>query len=105
MPVATLYSINSSQTLKFSILEWLNQASDEDILDVALIDFSCGVPTDFIAYYYENTNLEVETFLKEAQEGTPENIAMGFECRVNKEEALEWIKINRNHIFVKLNVF
>jgi hypothetical protein len=81
---------------KFDAERWFEQASDEDILQLNDCGWGGDLPADEVAEYFSDGKLDpnvVEVFnvlhiLRRKDD-------IGFECHVEEEEAIAWLKKNR----------
>lgn len=88
-----------SAEAKFDATRWFEQASDEEILQLAECGWGGEYPADEVAEFFSDSKLDekvVEVFhvlhiLRRSKE-------MGFECNVNKEEAMVWLQQNRPYL-------
>lgn len=102
---AEVHSDDHKVTTIFDALQYVMQASDDDL--VALVD--CGFGGDYPAD-------EVAQFMADLDEGVarvfmylsfePEQFGerVGFECHVDQRPALRWIKANRPNVYQRLLV-
>ncbi len=89
--------------LVVDITDWLNQASEKEILDVVNCEFGHDYPTDSIAFFLLDKNDDVDemfTYLEIMSKRTHDNV--GFEVDVNQEEMLEWLRENKPEIYSKI---
>lgn len=93
----TIEAINSGEEETINAIDWFEQASDDEISNLAQSGLESSVCTDAILYFFESKNPHLEYFLKKAQNNSGESL-MGFDCYINKEDLLKWIKIRRNNL-------
>lgn len=72
----------------FDATEWFEQASDLELVKLQAIDWSGDYQADAVAEYFDGKNDDISRFFKRKQE-------LGFECSVDADEAMEWLRINR----------
>lgn len=90
---AEVHSDDYVYSIEFDALEWFMQANDEDIQELQDYDFGGDYPSDDIALF--QNNLDIKNLFAYIEK---QNI--GFECRVNKEAAIKWVKENRPGLLV-----
>lgn len=91
---AEVWSDDHVHNIQFDAVEWLQQASDEEILALAEMNWSGGYEADAVARFFEDSHEEIERLMVNCQEhGT------GFECRVDAEAALKWLQDNRPQLY------
>ena len=79
----------------FDALPWFQQASDEEVIKLARCGWGGDYPADHVAeFMVDHVPALAEMF------GYIERLARkrrdtGFECHVNKKEALAWLKANK----------
>jgi len=103
---AEIHSDDRQAETQFDALPWFEQATDEQILALAKCDWGGDYPADDVASFV--TDPEVgKVFDYLSREPHMGSAKVGFECHVNDEAALSWIKQNRSHlvphIFVDMN--
>ena len=72
--------------------------TDADILELAQCGFGGDYPADDVARYFDGKDADVTTLFKHHDDllGTPRET--GFECRIDPEDALTWIRKHRPYI-------
>jgi len=88
---------------RFDATAWFDQASDEEILDLAKIEWRGDKPADVVAEFFEGHNV-----------GTPDTVEdvfkavnvldTGYEVSVEPDDALRWVKTHRPHLMEKIGV-
>ncbi len=76
------------------------QASDQEILDLAKCEWGGDYPADAVALHFEGINSYQD--VTRIFEYTRLKEDMGFECHVDKSDALGWIAKNRQEIYVQV---
>lgn len=80
--------------VNFDATPWFEQASEKEILDLANCGWRGDYPSDAVAHFMADLNDEVaEMFSYLGMRAKIETI--GFECSVNSEDALIWLRANR----------
>lgn len=89
--VATAHSDDQRVDVVFDAADWFNHASDDEIVDLADNDWGhCGTADDVAQHFEETTTKPLFDYLAVA--GTDANgDAIGFECDVDRDQALAWI--------------
>jgi hypothetical protein len=81
----------------FDAEAWFEQASDEEILELADTGFGGDYPADNVAYFMEDRHRGVARTLEYARiEGR--DGAVGFEVHVDPGHAMAWIRFHRKHL-------
>lgn len=83
---------------EFDAEPWFTQASDEEIIALAGINWGGDYAADDVAAFFEETNDEVGAVFDHAR-GSDE----GFECHVNGQAAIKWIEQNRPTVLTALD--
>jgi hypothetical protein len=89
---------------RFDAEPWFNQASDQAILALAECGWGGDYPADEVAEFFSDTkrNKEVEDvfhtlrILRRKED-------IGFECHVEEEPAMAWLRQNRPHMVTMIN--
>lgn len=86
---------------RFDATLWFEQASDEEILELAKIDWRGDYQADAVAEFFEGHDV-----------GTPDTVEdvfkavnvldTGYECSVEPEDAVRWVQANRPHLMDKI---
>lgn len=100
---AIIRSDDRVKSTDFPANRWFAEASDEDIRDLASIDWGYELEADRIAYYLEPLNLNIELVLDHCRErkrasGEP----VGFEVSVDKDQAMRWLAAHRPTLWQEL---
>lgn len=77
----------------FDAAAWFHASTDDEILALARIGWGGGYPADDVARWSEDIYANVEKvfdYLLVKQ--------CGFECSVNKDQAMAWVNANRPHL-------
>lgn len=86
--------------VEFDATPWFEQASPEEIVDLAECGWGGDLPADQVAEFFEESDEDVSAMFsyvhlrhKTSRDG------FGFECYVDSGDALEWIKANRPELY------
>jgi hypothetical protein len=86
--------------IPFDATPWFEQASDEDILELAHCEFGGDSPSDAVALFFEDSNDDISGMMNYVhahnKSETVEHI--GFECYVDEAEAMAWLDENRPYL-------
>lgn len=81
----------------FDARMWLDQASLQDVLSLIEEDWRNCLEADGVAEFYMRSNSAVEA-VSEHLHNMPKSVR-GFECSVNGDAALAWLKLNKSDMF------
>lgn len=87
---AEVHSDDYKATADFDATRWFEQASDEEILELAACDWGGDYPADDVARWFEDEDSEVERVFDYV-----DTAGLGFECHVEVADAMDWVKANR----------
>ena len=76
----------------FDCTPWFEQATDEDLVELAACQWRSDYPADQVAEYFQYNNNYPEVVALFAYKNT------GFECSVNEKEAVAWLRVHRSHL-------
>ena len=82
--------------ISFDALPWFLQASDQEILDLAAIDWGGEMESDEVAIFMAERDDEIEDMFK--------YMNRGFECHVDAEAARRWIKRSNPELYNQLPI-
>lgn len=102
---ATCHSDDYEIEVTFNALPWFEQATDEKIVKLAEEEFGGDYTADSVAEFVAASNQMVQDlfdYLALVNNHRGEKDPVGFECHVNEEMALHWIKEHRQHLMVKI---
>jgi|GEM_PF-4650951 len=106
---AKAYSDDRVVQISFDAAKWFEQASDQAILDLAECGWGGDYPADVIVYYdYAKAVLskghdKIRHLFAYLDAVRDTSSACGFECHVDEEVAMEWIKDNRPHLLEQIH--
>jgi hypothetical protein len=86
--------------VKFDATRWFETVSDQDIINLIECDFGGDYAADDVVRFFIESNTDVaELFEYFDKSPTMSNgDSVGFECHVDSDNALEWLKVNRPHL-------
>lgn len=87
----------------FDAAVWLKKASYKDIKALHDCDWGGDYPADQVAIDMAGKDDDIAfmfKYIEKKNKGVKEHI--GFECHVQKPEALKWLDKNRNQIYTRL---
>ncbi|MBS1722526.1 MAG: hypothetical protein JSS66_05905 [Armatimonadetes bacterium] len=87
-------------TARFDATPWFAQASDDDILDLAIIGWRGDAPADKVAEFFEGMPTgepSVDDVFASARQHD-----CGFDVSVEPNDALTWVKANRPQLMDKM---
>lgn len=100
---ASVHSDDHVIRAEFNAAPWFAKACDEEIFELAAVDFCNDYPADNVAqHFYDQAGYEEVTRLFDYLGDHPRkmtNDAVGFECEVDKYQAFAWIKEHRPDLF------
>lgn len=82
---------------EFDARRWFDQASDNEILELARCGWGGNYPADEVACFMEDHDEEVAKVF-----AVVEACQDGFECHVDEQDALRWLAKNRAYVHGKL---
>lgn len=100
---AEVYPDDRAFTVEFFANRWFAQASDSAILDLASEDWSNSEASDRVAQDTSEWSPDVEQVFH--YQGTLDTFgkrSMGFECRVDPESAMAWLKRHRPGVWAQI---
>ncbi len=86
----------------FDTIPWFEQATDDEILALAKINFGGGPEADAVAEWFDEKLRRVEVVLEYCEHTTrgPGPI-VNFTAEIHSEAAVEWIAKHRPHLLEK----
>lgn len=86
---------------KFDATAYFEQASDDELLDLAKCDFGGDYAADAVAQFFDDrTTKRLFDYL--ATDPTMGRETVGFECHVDENDAMEWLAANRPELWRKV---
>lgn len=83
--------------VSFDAAAWFAQASDDEITGLKSIGWAGDEASDAVALHFESSNSDIADMLdycRASQTGRMRD-GVGFECKVDGDEALDWLKWHR----------
>jgi hypothetical protein len=96
---AEVHSDDHMHEVAFDAVEWFQQASDEEIIALAKIEWGGDYEADEVAKHFEDENEGIEALMSYCCRSQN---AVGFECSVGSEDALKWLKEHRPRVYEQL---
>lgn len=99
---AECHSDDGCIEVAFDATQWFDRASKKEIKSLARCGWGGDYPSDAVAHYMANLNpLVAEMFTYLGMRAKMETI--GFECHVNKEDAMIWLKAKHPGLWKKIS--
>lgn len=95
---ATAYSDDRIFEVSLLVAQWFAQASDKEILDLARVEWANEYAADQVALHFEETNDAMRSLLSYTRNTQGRRNPVGFECQVNGDDAIQWLKLHRPHL-------
>jgi hypothetical protein len=92
---AEMHSDDHVHEVEFDAEDYFKEAADEDLHNLIGINFRGDYASDKVAEFFEESIPEIKECLEYCRHS---NGNIGFECRVNKEDAMRWLWKNRPKI-------
>lgn len=89
---------------EFNAAAYLAQVGDDTIRDLAADGWGGGYASDYVAMFMADRNPRVAAVFEYLERFNHDRIkdGIGYECHVNEEEALAWLKANRRPLYDEL---
>jgi hypothetical protein len=102
---AEAHSDDHHVEIDFDATPWFVQASDKKIQELIQIDFGGDLASDSVAEFFEETTTKrlFEYLSFKPTMGSDERV--GFECHVDEQEAMAWLRANRPHLISNIYRF
>lgn len=101
---AECHSDDHAVEAKFDATKYFEQAAAESIVALAACQWEGNYPADevaiFMADYHEHVKLMFDYIEIRNTSGTD----LGFECSVDREEALAWLQLHRPHLWFEVQL-
>jgi hypothetical protein len=96
---ATAVTDDGMIRIEFDAEPYFQEASENDLWELYLCDFRDDLPADSVAVYFsQDATLDLFTYLDLVNKYNPLG-DVGFECCVNRKQALEWIDQHRPNLW------
>lgn len=102
---AEVHSDDYAAEARFDATPWFEQASDQEILDLAGCEWGGDYPADAVARFFEQRDSGVDrvfTYLSFQPPMSYTSDAVGFECHVDALAALDWLRVHRPSVAARL---
>ena len=86
----------------FNAIPWLKKATYKEIKALHLCGWGGDYPADEVAIYMAGKNEDVAFMFKYIEKKNKAGEDIGFECHVDKDEALAWLNKSRNKLYTRL---
>ena len=96
---AEVHSDDRQRQAEFDATPWFEQAQDIDIIQLADSDFRNDYPADYVAQFVSVTNKDVEAVLSYVEDAYAATGKVGFECSINLDDAMAWLKEHRPNVY------
>ena len=101
---AEAHSDDYAVEAEFDATAWFEKATDNEIIELMNCGWGGDYPADDVAIDIAKTNEEVDAIFTHtaniANDPSKKDLS-GFECHVEEEDALKWLKENRPHLLVE----
>jgi hypothetical protein len=84
--------------VNFDATKWFQEATDQEIRDLAGCEWGGDYPADAVAQYFEDTNAEIGAMFDYLYRVRNQRDAPGFEVHVEEEDATRWLAENRPNL-------
>lgn len=99
---AEVHSDDRIIEVEFDASEWLAQASEQEIMDLAECGWGGEEAADVVAEYFQKKNPDIDKLFDYLHLVKDKKNAPGFECHVDEDEAIYWLVNKRPAIGLKL---
>lgn len=96
------HSDDRNVEVHFDAIPWFKQASDKDIVDLAACGWGGDCPSDEVAQWMAKKVSKIAdmfTYLTFINGDPVKKNCQGFECHVEGNEAMNWLRINRKTVY------
>lgn len=101
---AEAHSDDHHVQVEFDAVHWFEQASDSEIADLARCDWGGDYPADAVAEFFDrtgkNSTSRLFRYLEAIADDRSKKDVSGFECHVNRADAIQWVKAHRHPALV-----
>ena len=95
---AECHSDDRASEVEFDATPWFERASNKEIADLARCGWGGGDPADAVAEFCSDTDENVKKvfdYLNIIKDDPSKKDCCGFECHVDQEDAVAWIRVHR----------
>lgn len=96
---AEVHSDDCVMSTNFDATPWFENASPASIKSLAECDFGGDYPADAVAQDSIDTDDSVKDVLEYVEKAYAATGNIGFECYVDEEQAMAWLKENRTDVY------
>lgn len=104
---AEAYSDDRAFEIKFNAADWFETATDGEIVALAACDWGGDYAADAVAVDLADTNKDLAamfSYLERIQDRPDKKDAHGFECRVDGDSALAWLRLHRPELASRMKL-
>lgn len=95
---AEVHTDDNAIIVEFDAVQYFEQANDCEIVELMLCEFSSDYAADNVAIVSESWYADIGKVLSHT---SPFKDMSGFECYVDEDKALAWLKANRPALYAK----
>lgn len=110
---AEVHSDDHNIEVEFDAVPWFQQATDDEILDLAGCGWGGDYPADAVARFFSDSNSVGDAlnqdiaglfdYLEIIKNDPFKEDQSGFECHVDEASAMKWLETNRPALFQQLS--
>lgn len=101
---AEVHSDDYRYQVEFDATKWFEQASDKEIMGLAQCGWGGDYAADAVAEYFEDTLEEIAQLMNYCCATTGSREPVGFEVKVNCDDAIAWLEQHRPDVWAKLRI-
>ena len=101
---AEVHSDDHDHEVSFTANPWFTQATDNEIRELAQCDWGGDQPADQVALGLEDQNPDIAALMQHCQNNQDRRDPVGFECHVDKDSAVKWLKVHRPELLIALAI-
>ena len=99
---AEVHDDDHRMSVNFDAGAWFSQASDQEIIDLHETEWRGDEAADVVALFFEDKNEEIGALMVFCRSTQGTHHPVGFECSVNEDDAMDWLKHNRPGLWARL---
>lgn len=99
---AKAHSDDHLYSVEFDAAPWFEQARLGQIMELHGIEWKGDYAADAVAEFFESTNPDIAELLEYTRRTQGTSHACGFECSVDADEAMAWLKEHRDDVWAVL---
>lgn len=107
MITAEVHSDDRVLQVTFDATSYFQQAADADIIALAACDWGGDYPADAVAQHAAENNRDVAKlfeYLEAIADVPSKKDQRGFECSVESDSVMAWLRVNRPGLFTRLAI-